>query len=119
MFCDFFISHLRQASEVQFATNGALRHVAQVRRLLLREAHRPHLLSGKLRNTFRCERSTSESCKSLEDGYGGFPIQLLIDNGLGQTMKYRLAKFHAAGPDALDDRSQDRVGFLKVIDCFP
>src|SRR5580692_1452781 len=112
MFCDFFISHLRQASEVKFATNRAVRHVAQVRRLLLREAHRPHLLSGKLRDTFRRERFTSEGRKSPEDRYGGFPIQLLIDNGLGQTMEYRLAKFHSAGPDSFNDGSHDRVRFL-------
>src|SRR5580692_464157 len=106
---DLFIRHLWQASEIEFATNGALRHVAQVGRLLLREAYRTHLFSGKLRDTFRSDRRTSESRKSLEDGYRSFPIQLLINDGLSQTMKHWLAEFHPAGPDVFNDSSEDWI----------
>src|ERR1022692_895430 len=119
MLYDFFVGHLRKTSEVKFATNRALRHVAQIRRLLLREANGPHLLSRELRDPFRSEGFTCERRESLENRYRSLPIQLLIDDGLGQAMKLRRTVFDAARPHALNDATHHRIRFLQVIDSFP
>src|SRR5579859_4774613 len=87
MFYDFIVGHLRQTSEVKFATESALGHVAQIRRLLFRQTNRPHLLSSKLRDPFRSEGFTSQRRESLKDRFRSLAIQLLVNNGLSETVK--------------------------------
>jgi hypothetical protein len=52
--------------------------------------------------------------EAIEDGGGGFAVQLLIEDLLSQRMKGGLAKLQAARSDALDDRGQYGIGFLEV-----
>ena len=45
-------------------------------------------------------------------------MQLLIDDGLRQTMKFRWSKLHPARANVLDDGREHRVRFLQMIDSL-
>ena len=112
VFNNFLVGHIRQASEVQLATNRPLRHVAQVRRFLFRKTDRSQLLVGEFVDAFGSYRFSGKRRKSVEDRCSSFAVQLLIHDSLSQTMKPRLAKFHAVGADLFDDGAQYRIRFL-------
>ena len=111
---DLILRHLREPRELQLASVSAFRHVEEIRRLLLRKPNRTHLLGRELENGGGSERFACKGGKTIEDRKRGPAIQLLIDDGLGQAMKCGFAKLHLEWPDAFDNASHHRVGFLQM-----
>src|SRR6266700_4210199 len=88
--------------------------ITQIGGLLLRQSHTAKLLLAQFQNPFRSERLSRERRETLEDGHRRLAIQLLINDGLGQTVKLRIAVFHAAGTDALDDGTHQGIGLTEM-----
>src|SRR5260370_26423086 len=116
MFYDLFIPQLWKAREIQQARVGLGRQIFQVSRLLLRQPHRAHLIVGELENSFRCQRLASQRSEWIEDCHSSLAVQLLVQDGFGQTVKLGRPKLHPTWPDALDNGAHYGVGFLKVCD---
>ena len=72
----------------------------------------------KFENALGSERITGEGGEALEDGGRRFSIQLLVEDRFGEVVEGRLAKLHFARTDAVDDGSQNGVGFLQMVDGF-
>jgi hypothetical protein len=52
----------------------------------------------------------------LENRDCSFPIQLLVEDRLGQAMEGRLAILHPARPNFLDDGTEHRITLPQMID---
>jgi hypothetical protein len=74
------------------------------------------LLIIQLEDPLRGERLSCQRGKTVEDGYGGLAVELLVNNGLGQAVKLRRSEFHPARAHPLNDGAHNRVRLLEVID---
>jgi len=87
-------------------------------RLLFRQSDATQLLIAELKDAFRTERLAGKRGEAFKNRCRGLAIQLLVDDRLRQAGKLRRSKFHAAWAHAVNNGTQDRIGFLEVMESL-
>lgn len=71
---------------------------------------------GQLQNPVRRKGIAGERGEAIKDRHRGLTVQLLVENGLGQTVKRGLAKFHTAGSYPLNNLREHGIRVLEMVD---
>ena len=114
----FIVGHFRQSGKIQLPALRPFGHVDQIGGLLFRQTHRSHLVRRELQNACGRDGIAGQESKALENRLCRLAVQLLVDDGLGQTVEDRFAVCDPARADARNNPSHYGIAFFQVQNSF-
>src|SRR6185437_14186480 len=115
---DLFIAQSGKLRKIHFAADCVFGEVTDVAGLLFGKATAPQFAHAQVLDGFRRELSAGSFFQSRINSPGYFPAQLLDNNASAQRFETRLTVCELARSYSGNDRCQDSIRFLKMVDGF-